>query len=72
MNAGNKKKLKSNKSSIIRVIISNFNDKQVKEIKVLYAKQGEVDTIKLNSTEPDENNRMKFDFNYAYNRVEDE
>lgn len=34
-----------NKSSIIRVIISNFNDKGIKEFKVLYSKQGGVDTF---------------------------
>ncbi len=46
-----KKNNKSNKSSIIRVIISNFNDKEIKEIKVLYTKQAGVDTIKINKME---------------------
>lgn len=34
-----------NKSSIIRIIISKFNDKGIKEFKVLYNKQGGVDTF---------------------------
>lgn len=34
-----------NKSSIIRVIISRFNDKGIQEFKVLYNKQGGVDTF---------------------------
>ncbi|WP_406242059.1 type VI-C CRISPR-associated RNA-guided ribonuclease Cas13c [Tissierella carlieri] len=72
MSIENKEKLKSNKSSIVRVIISNFDDKQVREVKVLYTKQGGVDVIKLNGTEPDEKGRMKFNFSYAYNRLEDE
>ncbi|WP_312907865.1 type VI-C CRISPR-associated RNA-guided ribonuclease Cas13c [Tissierella praeacuta] len=72
MSIGDEKKLKPNKSSIIRVMISNFDDKQIKEIKVLYNKQGGVDVIRLNGTEPDEKGRMKFNFNYAYNRLEDE
>ncbi|MCJ8342743.1 MAG: type VI-C CRISPR-associated RNA-guided ribonuclease Cas13c [Cetobacterium sp.] len=43
------KKIK-NKSSIIRVIISNFDSKEMKEFKILYTKQGGVDTF-LTSTE---------------------
>ena len=38
---------KGNKSSIVRVIISNFDDRQIKELKVLYHKQGGVDTIQI-------------------------
>ena len=34
-----------NKSSIIRIIISRFNDRGIKEFKVLYNKQGGVDTF---------------------------
>ncbi len=66
------KKVKSNKGSIVRVIISNFDDKRVKEIKVLYSKHGGVDVIRLKDTEPDENGDMKLVFDYAYNRYEDE
>ncbi len=36
---------KTNKSSIIRIIISKFDNKSIKEIKVLYNKQGGVDTF---------------------------
>ena len=72
MDSGNKKKLKPNKSSIVRIIISNFDDKQIKEIKVLYSKQGGVDVIRLNGTEPDEKGRIKFNFKSASNRLEDE
>lgn len=46
MNEKNKRK---NKSSIVRVIISNFDSKEMKEFKVLYTKQGGVDTF-LTST----------------------
>lgn len=52
---------KKNKSSIIRVIISNFDDKEIKEIKVLYTKQGGVDTIKLKKGEPGEGNSIIFE-----------
>ncbi|MBF4693118.1 type VI-C CRISPR-associated RNA-guided ribonuclease Cas13c [Fusibacter ferrireducens] len=38
---------KGNKSSIVRIIISNFDDRQIKELKVLYHKQGGVDTIQI-------------------------
>lgn len=72
MGVRDKEKLKSNKSSIVRVIISNFDDKQIKEIKVLYNKQGGVDVIRLNGTEPDKNGKMKFNFKSASNRLEDE
>jgi hypothetical protein len=37
----------ANKNSIIRVIISNFDENSIKEIKVLYTKQGGVDTIHI-------------------------
>ncbi|MGL5202849.1 type VI-C CRISPR-associated RNA-guided ribonuclease Cas13c [Cetobacterium sp.] len=40
-------KYKKNKSSIIRVIISNYDMTGIKEIKVLYQKQGGVDTFNL-------------------------
>ncbi|WP_440977676.1 type VI-C CRISPR-associated RNA-guided ribonuclease Cas13c [Sedimentibacter sp. LTW-03] len=64
-------KMKSNKGSIVRVIISNFDDKRVKEIKALYSKHGGVDVIRLKDTKPDENGDMKFVFGYAYNGLED-
>lgn len=41
-------KKKSNKNSIVRVVISNFNNKVIKEIKVLYTKQGGMDTFIIN------------------------
>lgn len=72
MKSGRREKAKLNKSSIVRVIISNFDDKQVKEIKVLYTKQGGIDVIKFKSTEKDEKGRMKFNFDCAYNRLEEE
>ena len=48
-NNKNHKKYKKNKNSIIRVIISNFDDKSIKEIKILYLKNGLVDTFDVNS-----------------------
>lgn len=42
-----KYKKKSNKSSIVRIIISNFDMKDIKEIKVLYKKYAGVDTLLL-------------------------
>ncbi|MGB6128782.1 MAG: type VI-C CRISPR-associated RNA-guided ribonuclease Cas13c, partial [Psychrilyobacter sp.] len=48
---------KSNKSSIIRVIISNFDDQYIKEIKVLYKKQGGVDTFKINKMSYDDTSK---------------
>lgn len=45
MNNSNKKR--KNRSSIVRIIISNFNDTEIKELKVLYTKQGGVDTFKV-------------------------
>lgn len=53
-----KKKIK-NKSSIIRIIISNFDSEKMKEFKVLYTKQGGVDTF-LTTTKFDEKNRLTF------------
>lgn len=41
------KKIK-NKSSIVRIIISNYDEKKIKEFKVLYTKQGGVDSFKVN------------------------
>lgn len=52
------KKIK-NKSSIVRVIISNFDSKEMKEFKVLYTKQGGVDTF-LTSTEFGSDGRLIF------------
>jgi hypothetical protein len=37
--------LKPNKSSIVRVIVSNFDSQSIKELKILYIKQGGVDTL---------------------------
>lgn len=61
------KKIK-NKSSIIRVIISNFDSKEMKEFKVLYTKQGGVDTF-LTSTEFGNDGKLKF--NSIENKVRD-
>ncbi len=44
-----KSRQKSNKSSIVRVIVSNFDDHCIKEIKVLYLKQGGVDTFLIDN-----------------------
>ena len=52
------KKIK-NKSSIIRIIISDFDDKGIKEIKVLYNKQGGVDTFEI-GTKFDDNGELIF------------
>lgn len=38
---------KQNRSSIVRVIISNYNDKGIKEIKIRYNKQAQLDTFIL-------------------------
>jgi hypothetical protein len=72
MKNGKHIKQKPNKSSIIRVIISNFDNKQVKEIKVLYTKQGGVDVIKLKGTRENQEGKMVFDFDCAYNMLENE
>jgi hypothetical protein len=40
---------KKNKNSIIRLIISNFDTKSIKEVRVFYTKLGEIDIIKINS-----------------------
>ena len=50
---------RKNKSSIIRIIISNFNSVEMKEFKVLYTKQGGVDTF-LTTTKFDDNGRLIF------------
>jgi len=41
-------KKRPNKSSIIRIMVSDFDDEYIQEIKVLYIKQGGVDTFKIN------------------------
>ncbi|MDK2978486.1 MAG: hypothetical protein PWP52_1200 [Bacteroidales bacterium] len=41
-------KKRPNKSSIIRIMVSDFDDEYIQEIKVLYTKQGGVDTFKIN------------------------
>lgn len=43
-------KSKKNRSSIIRVIISNYDMQGLKEIKILYQKQSEVDIFNLDTT----------------------
>ena len=40
---------KQNRSSIIRIILSNYDMVGIKELKVLYQKQGGVDTFNLES-----------------------
>lgn len=44
------KKHKQNRSSIIRIILSNYDMVGLKELKVLYQKQGGVDTFNVNSS----------------------
>lgn len=39
------KEIKSNRSSIIRIIISNYDNKGIKEVKVRYNKQAQLDTF---------------------------
>ena len=70
---------KQNKSSIVRVIISNFDNKSVKEIKILYKKQGGVDTLLLDneplnfkSLESDNCVPIKFHVVSAYNKLEED
>ena len=46
---GNKKEIKANRSSIIRIIISNYNDIGIKEVKVRYNKQAQLDTFLVES-----------------------
>lgn len=46
---GNKKEIKANRSSIIRIIISNYNDIGIKEVKVRYNKQAQLDTFLVKS-----------------------
>ncbi|MDP0493203.1 MAG: type VI-C CRISPR-associated RNA-guided ribonuclease Cas13c, partial [Fusobacterium sp. JB021] len=58
------KKIK-NKSSIVRIIISNFDYEKIKELKVLYKKHAGVDTIgiqmeKINFDTADETNKIFF------------
>lgn len=43
------KEKKSNRSSIIKIIISNYNDKGIKEVKVRYNKQAQLDTFLVES-----------------------
>jgi acylphosphatase/uncharacterized coiled-coil protein SlyX len=40
---------KQNKNSIVRIVISNFDHEMIKEIKVLYEKQGGVDTLRIDA-----------------------
>lgn len=42
---------RSNKSSIVRSIISNFDEKNIKEFKVHYTKQGGVDSFSVHKME---------------------
>ncbi|MDP0505659.1 MAG: type VI-C CRISPR-associated RNA-guided ribonuclease Cas13c [Fusobacterium sp. JB019] len=58
------KKIK-NKSSIVRIIISNFDYEKIKELKILYKKHAGVDTIgiqmeKINFDTADETNKIFF------------
>lgn len=75
-------KSKKNRSSIIRVIISNYDMKGLKEIKVLYQKQGGVDTFNLETLIDIQNNKIiinsfrikkreKFRFDFEINILED-
>lgn len=43
------KEKKSNRSSIIKIIISNYDDKGIKEVKVRYNKQAQLDTFLIES-----------------------
>lgn len=43
------KEIKSNRSSIIRIIISNYDNKGIKEVKVRYNKQAQLDTFIIES-----------------------
>lgn len=65
-------KTKKNRSSIIRIIISNFDDKGIKELKVLYKKRSGVDVIRLGKTEETSDGSMKFYFDEAFNRFEED
>ena len=42
-------KIKANRSSIIRIIISNYDSNGIKEIKVRYNKQAQLDTFLIES-----------------------
>lgn len=54
----NKNKLKPNRGSIVRIIISNYDTKGIKEIKVLYRKQAQLDTFILQTALDKENNSI--------------
>lgn len=52
---------RANKSAVTRIIISNYDSEKIKEIKVLYRKQGGVDTIYINEMVLDEStNKISF------------
>ncbi|MFV0580171.1 MAG: type VI-C CRISPR-associated RNA-guided ribonuclease Cas13c [Fusobacterium ulcerans] len=54
----NKNKLKPNRGSIVRIIISNYDTKGIKEIKVRYRKQAQLDTFILQTTLDKGNNSI--------------
>lgn len=54
----NKNKTKPNRGSIVRIIISNYDTKGIKEIKVRYRKQAQLDTFILQTALDKENNSI--------------